>query len=68
MGIKNYKNYINEEVKKEKKKYVITGTGRNGKRFDPIHTNTPQHYNIYKGSLWELKENGKRKLIKRYYN
>ena len=29
-------------------KYKITGTLVNGKRFSPIFTNTPQHYNIYK--------------------
>ena len=46
--------------------YVITGTLRNGKRFSPITTTTPQHYNIWRGSLWKLIE-GKRKLIKRYY-
>jgi hypothetical protein len=68
MGIKTYKQYQEKELNTKKKKYVITGTDRNGKRFKPIKTNTPQHYNIYEGSLWELKENGKRKLIKRYYN
>ena len=45
--------------------YVITGTLKNGTRFSPITTATPQHYNIWCGSLWEL-INGKRKLIKRY--
>jgi hypothetical protein len=46
-------------------KYVITGKDKSGKRFSPITTTTPQHYNIWSGSLWEL-INGKRKLIKRY--
>ena len=50
------------------KTYIITGTLRNGKRFDPITTTTPQHYNRYNGSLWTLLPNGKRKLIHRYYN
>jgi len=68
VSIKTYKQYQKEELNTKKKKYVITGTDRNGKRFDPIHTNTPQHYNIWRGSLWELKENGNRKLVKRYYN
>ena len=45
--------------------YVITGIKRDGKRFKPIHTHTPQHYNIWKGSLWGI-VNGKRKLIRRY--
>lgn len=48
-------------------KYVITGTDRSGKRFAPIHTDTPQHYNIWKGTLWKLVD-GKRKLVKHYYN
>lgn len=47
--------------------YIITGTLKNGKRFSPIYTNTPQHYNIWCGSLWKELD-GKRKLIKRYYN
>jgi len=46
--------------------YVITGYDRAGKRFKKI-THYPQHYNIWKGSLWQLVD-GKRKLIKRYYN
>lgn len=48
-------------------KYVITGTDRNGKRFK-INTDTPQHYNIWKGTLWEVQENGKRKKVKEYWN
>ncbi len=44
-------------------KYVITGVLRNGKRFDPIYTNKPQHYNIWMGTLWELQPNGKRKKL-----
>ena len=49
------------------KKYVITGKDVNGKRFK-IETETPQHYNIFCGSLWELGKDGKRKLILRYHN
>jgi hypothetical protein len=48
--------------------YVITGILYNGKRFKPIHTYTPQHYNIWNGSIWQLLSNGKRKLVKRIYN
>jgi hypothetical protein len=44
--------------------FVITGIDRTGKRF-VIHTIEPQHYNIWKGSLWYI-ENDKRKLITRY--
>ena len=67
MSMKTYNNYIEEEVKQDKKQFVITGVDANGKRFKPIKTNTPQHYNIYKGSLWKIKEDGKRKLVKRYF-
>lgn len=48
-------------------KYVITGVDRNNKRF-VIETETPQHYNIWKGTLWKLDENGKRKKVKSYFN
>lgn len=47
-------------------RYLLTGKDRAGRCFR-ITTNTPQHYNIYQGSLWMLIE-GKRKLIKRIYN
>lgn len=49
-------------------KYVITGTDRKGKRFEPIHTNTPQNYNIWQGTLWEILPNGKRKKVREYFN
>lgn len=45
-------------------KYAITGILKNGRRFKPIYTNTPQHYNIWKGSIWLLQKDT-RKLIKR---
>ena len=47
--------------------YVITGILRNGKRFKPIHTDTPQHYNIWRGTIWRIVDN-KRKLLKRINN
>ena len=43
-------------------KYVITGVLKNGVRFKPIHTETPWHYNIWRGTLWLL-INGKRRKI-----
>lgn len=46
-------------------KYIITGTLRNGKRFKAIHTDTPQHYNIWCGTLWKLVK-GKRKKVLTY--
>ncbi len=48
-------------------KFTITGTLRNGKRFAPIHTNNPWHYNIWCGSIWLNLEDGKRMLIKRIF-
>ena len=48
-------------------KYVITGVLRNGRRFNPINTDTPQHYNIWRGTIWKL-VNGKRKLVVRIWN
>lgn len=47
--------------------YVITGCLRNGNRFKPITTITPQHYNIFKGTIWLIKD-GKRKLVKSIVN
>lgn len=53
-------------------KYTITGKDKAGKRF-VINTDTPQHYNIWTGTLWENLEtitgvtgNNKRKRIKYY--
>lgn len=51
-----------------KTKYTITGIDRNGKRFAPINTNTPQHYNIYCGTIWQQLENGKRKKLIEIFN
>jgi len=45
-------------------KYKICGFTRDNKRF-VIHTDTPQHYNIYKGNLWEKTAKGF-KLINQY--
>ena len=48
--------------------YVITGITKNGKRFKPIHTKTPQHYNIWKGTIWVILSNGKRKRLQTINN
>ena len=48
-------------------KYTITGVDRAGKRFI-INTNTPQHYNIWKGTLWLNNKDGTRKRFMVYYN
>jgi hypothetical protein len=46
------------------RQFEITGKDRSGRRFK-VSTTTPQHYNIWSGSLWEIID-GKRKLIRRY--
>lgn len=51
----------------KKVSYIITGILYNGRRFEPIHTTTPWHYNIWNGNVWKL-VNGKRKLVKRIIN
>jgi len=48
--------------------YVITGITKNGKRFKPIRTETPQHYNIWKGTIWVILSNGKRKKLQTINN
>lgn len=48
--------------------YVITGVLRNGKRFDPIHTDYPAMYNIWRGTVWLKLEDGKRKKLREIWN
>ena len=47
--------------------YTITGKDRNGKRFR-INTNSPEHYNIWQGTVWQNLNNGKRKRVLTYSN
>jgi len=57
-----------ETTTKDVYEYVITGTDRNGKRFK-IRTRTPQCYNVWRGNIWELNQDGtKRTLVKSIYN
>lgn len=49
-------------------KYVITGKDRSGRRFKPIHTNTPWHYNIWQGTVWEKQPDNTRKKVKEIIN
>lgn len=49
-------------------KYIITGIDRSGKRFKPIYTNTPRNYNIWRGTVWEILPDGKRKKVHEYFN
>ena len=55
------------------KKYVITGKYYNSnKNFSAIYTDTPQHYNLWRGNVWMLieDENGikHRKLLYSVFN
>ena len=53
------------------KEFHVTGTKINGKRFNVLKFNSytvANSINLYKGSVWGVQENGKRKLIKRVYN
>jgi hypothetical protein len=45
--------------------FEITGIKKNDKRFKPIKTITPQHYNIWKGTIWIIGIDEKRKVFKR---
>jgi hypothetical protein len=54
---------------------VVTGVLRNGRRFKPmVYMNTPLGrmtafgINLWRGSIWGERSNGKRFLIKRVYN
>lgn len=66
-GISNYLKFLAAESKPAKE-FVITGTDRNGKRFNPIYTNTPNYYNIYRGTVWKLLSSGKRKRFYQVFN
>lgn len=51
--------------------YIVTGILTTGKRFKAIHTDSYIYaisINLYRGSVWEVDENGARHLIKRVYN
>ena len=48
--------------------YCITGILINGKRFATIYTTTPQHYNIWRGNIWEVDKESRKKLIKTINN
>lgn len=49
--------------------YKVTGVDKNGKRFK-IETNSRMHafgINLWNGSVWQLQENNKWKLLNRVY-
>lgn len=48
---------------------TIFNQDSNGKRFKPIYTTNPQHYNIYTGTLWYInRKTKKRQKILEYFN
>ena len=58
-------------MSKDNTKYVVTGTLVSGKRFEAIHTDNFIHamsINLYRGNVWKVDENGKRKVIKSVWN
>jgi len=50
------------------RKYKITGHLKDGKQFSPIFTDTPQHYNIWCGTVWLHDMKGKYTKIRSIYN
>ena len=53
------------------KSFQVTGKLRSGKRFKKLNFNSfhaANMINIYNGSVWGVKEDGTRKLLKRVYN
>ena len=52
------------------KEYHITGTDVNGKRFKIVLTNWlhARHYNIFRGTFWGVKPDGKRVKLQEVYN
>lgn len=51
--------------------YEVTGVLVNGKRFSPIETTSLDHalsINLYRGSVWEVRQDGTRTLLSRVWN
>ena len=75
-GRKDSENFddVSEEIQpfdigiKPHRNYKITGVDRNGKRFKPIYTNFPKHFNIYCGTVWNILPNGKLTKAYNVYN
>ena len=53
---------------KTTQRFVITGVDRRGTRFAPIHTSFPRCFNIWRGTVWELNEDGSRTKSYSIYN
>lgn len=50
--------------------YHVTGVTVRGRRFKQVHTDPfyALHINLWRGSVWEVQPNGKRRLLKRVWN
>lgn len=59
-----------EEKKENFVKYHVTGVDVYGKRFKLVYSNFIQAtcINLYRGSLWGVKADGTRKLLKQVFN
>lgn len=64
--IKNFTYYFNIYSDKfaRSDNFIITGKDAKGKRFKPISTSTPRHYNIYSGTVWMVNHAGSRKKVR----
>lgn len=50
--------------------FHVTGRNRNGKRFKLVYSSLymAMSINLYRGSVYAILDDGKRKLLKRVYN
>lgn len=57
-------------ITKQTASYHVTGITRDNKRFKLIYNSLSYALgiNLYRGSVWEVDEKGKRKLIRRVFN
>lgn len=52
--------------------FIVTGVDRQNKRFNYHYASNEIHFafgiNLWRGHVWGVKENGKRKMLKSVYN
>ena len=50
--------------------YIVTGVDRDGRRFKKQYSEPRWAFgiNLWRGSVWGMLKNGKRKLLRRVYN
>lgn len=69
MGSRTYGDWLEANKRRYNtpsgRKYQITGTNRDGRRFSPINTNMPANYNVWTGTIWEIMPNGQRRMVQR---